>query len=109
VNAVDYSGYPDCRPEYIQAFETMANLATRSAVEGKGRFHIHTPLIDMTKARIIQAGTALGVDYGMTHSCYDPSPDGWPAAAAIHASCAKTGLRDAGVPDPTPYRARRDA
>jgi 7-cyano-7-deazaguanine synthase len=93
VNAIDYSGYPDCRPEYIQAFESMANLATQVAVEGKGRFRIHTPLIDMTKAQIIRAGTALGVDYAMTHSCYDPSPRGWPAAVAIHASCAETGLR----------------
>jgi 7-cyano-7-deazaguanine synthase len=109
VNAVDYSGYPDCRPEYIQAFETMANLATRTAVEGKGRFHIHAPLIDLTKARIIQAGTALGVDYGMTHSCYDPSPEGLACGSCDSCILRKNGFRDAGIPDPTPYRARRDA
>ena len=109
VNAVDYSGYPDCRPEYIQAFETMANLATRTAVEGKGRFQIHTPLIDLTKARIIQAGTALGVDYGMTHSCYDPSPEGLACGSCDSCILRKNGFRDAGVPDPTPYRAGRNA
>lgn len=103
VNAVDYSGYPDCRPEYIHAFETMANLATKTAVEGKGRFHIHTPLIDMTKAQIIQAGTAMGVDYGMTHSCYDPTPEGLACGSCDSCILRKNGFATAGVPDPTPY------
>ncbi|MCB2147998.1 MAG: 7-cyano-7-deazaguanine synthase QueC [Deltaproteobacteria bacterium] len=103
VNAIDYSGYPDCRPEFIQAFETMANLATQTAVEGKGRFHIHTPLIDMTKAQIIQAGTALGVDYGMTHSCYDPSPLGLACGSCDSCILRRSGFATAGVPDPTRY------
>ncbi len=103
VNAVDYSGYPDCRPEYIQAFETMANLATKTAVEGKGHFRIHTPLIDMTKAEIILAGIALGVDYGMTHSCYDPSPQGVACGGCDSCILRKNGFAAAGVPDPTAY------
>ncbi|MEE4114309.1 MAG: 7-cyano-7-deazaguanine synthase QueC [Desulfobacteraceae bacterium] len=106
VNAVDYSGYPDCRPEYIQAFETMANLATKSATEGKGRYRIHTPLIDMTKAQIILAGTALGVDYGMTHSCYDPSQLGLACGSCDSCILRKNGFTAAGVPDPTPYASR---
>lgn len=77
-NAVDYSGYPDCRPEYIEAFEQMANLATKAAVEGSGCFRIHAPLIHLTKAEIIRAGRALGLDYSLTWSCYDPAPDGSP-------------------------------
>jgi 7-cyano-7-deazaguanine synthase len=103
VNAVDYSGYPDCRPEFIQAFETMANLATKAAVESRGRLRIHTPLIEMTKAQIIQTGTELGVDYGITHSCYDPSPEG--RACGLCDSCIlrRNGFRDAGVSDPTSY------
>ncbi|WP_372682420.1 7-cyano-7-deazaguanine synthase QueC [Desulfosarcina sp.] len=103
VNAVDYSGYPDCRPEYILAFETMANLATKSAVEGKGHYRIHTPLIDMTKAQIILAGTALGVDYRMTHSCYDPSPQGLACGGCDSCILRRNGFADAGVPDPTAY------
>ena len=103
VNAVDYSGYPDCRPEYILAFETMANLATRSAIEGKGRYRIHTPLIDLTKAEIILAGTALGVDYALTHSCYDPTPQGLACGDCDSCILRKNGFADAGVPDPTPY------
>jgi 7-cyano-7-deazaguanine synthase len=103
VNAVDYSGYPDCRPEYIQAFESMANLATRTAVQGEGRFRIHTPLIDMTKAQIIQSGTALDVDYGITHSCYDPSPSGLACGRCDSCILRKNGFTAAGVPDPTPY------
>ncbi len=103
VNAIDYSGYPDCRPEYIQAFETMANLATKAAVEGKGRFRIHTPLIDMTKAQIIQAGTILGVDYGITHSCYDPSARGLACGSCDSCILRKNGFVAAGVPDPTLY------
>ncbi len=103
VNAVDYSGYPDCRPEYILAFETMANLATKSAVEGKGHYRIHTPLIDMTKAQIILAGTALGVDYRMTHSCYDPSPRGLACGGCDSCILRRNGFAAAGVPDPTAY------
>lgn len=78
VNAVDYSGYPDCRPEFIQQFELLANLATKAGVEGTGRFRIHAPLIQLTKAEIIQHGQRLGVDYSLTHSCYDPAEDGTP-------------------------------
>ena len=76
VNALDYSGYPDCRPEYIRAFEQMANLATKAGVEGRQSLRIHTPLIELTKAQIIERGLSLGVDYGLTHSCYDPAADG---------------------------------
>lgn len=103
VNAVDYSGYPDCRPEYVQAFEAMANLATKTAVEGKGRFRIHAPLMEMTKAQIIRQGTALGVDYGITHSCYDPAPGGLACGSCDSCVLRKNGFAAAGVPDPTPY------
>lgn len=103
VNAVDYSGYPDCRPDYIQAFETMANLATKTAVEGKGRVRIHTPLIDLTKAQIILAGTALGVNYALTHSCYDPTPQGLACGSCDSCILRKKGFADAGISDPTPY------
>ena len=89
VTAVDYSGYPDCRPEYIQAFEQMANLATKAGVEGTSKFKIHTPLIEMTKAEIIKKGLELGVDYSLTHSCYHPTPTATPAANATVASSAK--------------------
>ena len=106
VNAIDYSGYPDCRPEYIQAFETMANLATKAAVEGAGRFRIHTPLIDLTKAKIIQAGSALGVDYGITHSCYDPTPQGLACGDCDSCILRKNGFAAAGITDPTPYASR---
>jgi 7-cyano-7-deazaguanine synthase len=103
VNAVDYSGYPDCRPEFIAAFQTMANLATKAGVEGKLTMRIHTPLMNMNKAQIIQAGAALGVDYGMTHSCYDPSAAG--RACGLCDSCIlrKKGFSDAGIEDPTVY------
>lgn len=103
VNAVDYSGYPDCRPEFIHAFETMANLATKAGVEGTTRIKIQTPLIHKTKAEIIQTGIKLGVDYSVTLSCYDPSPDG--KACGLCDSCRfrKKGFEDAGVPDPTVY------
>jgi 7-cyano-7-deazaguanine synthase len=105
VNAVDYSGYPDCRPEFIAAFENLANLATKAGVEGKGRFRIHAPLIHLTKAEIIRRGAELGVDYGLTHSCYDPAPDG--AACGRCDSCLlrRDGFCAAGIPDPTRYRA----
>jgi 7-cyano-7-deazaguanine synthase len=104
VNAVDYSGYPDCRPEFIEAFQTMANLATRSAVQDGLKITIHTPLIHMTKAQIIQTGAAIGVDYGLTHSCYDPSHDG--AACGKCDSCIlrMKGFQEAGVKDPTRYQ-----
>ena len=103
VNAVDYSGYPDCRPEYIHAFETMANLATKAGVEGRTRICIHTPLIDMTKADIIRTGIRLGVDYAMTHSCYDPSADGRACGACDSCLLRKKGFRESGIDDPTPY------
>ena len=97
VNAIDYSGYPDCRPEFIEAFQRAANLGTKFA----GRFTIHAPLVHLTKAQIIQRGTALGVDYGQTHSCYDPDPTG--AACGHCDSCLlrKKGFEEANVPDPT--------
>jgi 7-cyano-7-deazaguanine synthase len=103
VTAVDYSGYPDCRPEYIQAFENMSNLAIKAAVEGTLRIRIHTPLIHMTKADIIRRGTDLGVDYGLTHSCYDPTESG--SACGLCDSCLlrKKGFAEAGLSDPTQY------
>ena len=88
VNALDYSGYPDCRPEFIRAFEAMANLATKAAVEGHQPLRLHTPLMQLTKAQIIQRGRALGVDFGLTHSCYDPSPTVRRAASVTRACCA---------------------
>ncbi len=103
VNALDYSGYPDCRPEYIDAFQTMANLATKAAVEGKQSIRIHAPLIHMSKSQIIRTGDALGIDYSMTHSCYDPFPTG--AACGQCDSCVlrRKGFREAGIADPTHY------
>ncbi len=103
VNAVDYSGYPDCRPEYIEAFTTMANLATKAGVEGRTRTIIHTPLIHLTKAQIIQKGTSLGVDYGLTHSCYDPSPGAKACGQCDSCLLRKKGFAEAGAPDPTVY------
>ena len=103
VNAVDYSGYPDCRPEYIEAFERMANLATKAGVEGKTRLKIKTPLINMTKALIIQKGIEVGVDYSITHSCYDPSPEGRACGQCDSCLLRKKGFEEAGVPDPTEY------
>jgi 7-cyano-7-deazaguanine synthase len=105
VNALDYSGYPDCRPEYIAAFETMANLATKAGVEGSGGFRIRTPLISMTKAQIIAAGVALGVDYGLTHSCYDPSPAGLSCGRCDSCRLRLKGFADAGLQDPLTYAA----
>ena len=99
VNALDYSGYPDCRPEFIAAFERLANLATRAGVEG-GRFRVHTPLLTLGKADIIRRGLELGLDYGLTHSCYDPSPAGRPCGACDSCVLRARGFRDAGVPDP---------
>lgn len=100
VNALDYSGYPDCRPEYITAFEHLANLATAAGVEGRQRLKIHAPLIELTKAQIIQRGRALGVDYGLTSSCYDPGPDGEPCGQCDSCQLRAKGFREAGVSDP---------
>ncbi len=100
VNAVDYSGYPDCRPEYIAAFETMANLATKACVEGKVHLKIRTPLILLSKADIIRKGMALGVDYGMTHTCYDPLPDGRACGQCDSCHLRLKGFREAGFEDP---------
>ena len=103
VNAVDYSGYPDCRPEYIEAFERMANLATKAGVEGITKIRIRTPLIHLTKAQIIQKGMELGVDYAFTHSCYDPSPQGMACGECDSCFLRKKGFKEAGVKDPTKY------
>ena len=106
VNAVDYSGYPDCRPEYIAAFETMANLATKVGVEGQ-RLRIHTPLVSLTKAQIIRQGLALGVDYGLTHSCYDPAPDGTSCGECDSCQLRLKGFQEAGSADPVRYQDAR--
>jgi 7-cyano-7-deazaguanine synthase len=99
VNALDYSGYPDCRPEFIAAFERVAALGTRAGVEG-ARFRVHTPLIALSKAEIIRRGVALGLDYGLTHSCYDPPPDGRPCGTCDSCRLRAKGFSEAGVPDP---------
>src|ERR687888_906154 len=104
VNALDYSGYPDCRPEYIRAFEAMANLATKAAVEGHQHLQIHTPLIHLSKAQIIQRGLNLGVDYALTHSCYDPGPDGSSCGQCDSCLLRLKGFNEAGVVDPIAYR-----
>ena len=104
VNALDYSGYPDCRPEYIAAYERMANLATAAGVEGRQRLRIHTPLIDLTKAQIIARGVALGVDYGLTCSCYDPEPGGRPCGQCDACQLRAKGFREAGLADPLLHR-----
>jgi 7-cyano-7-deazaguanine synthase len=103
VNALDYSGYPDCRPEYIAAFEQMANLATKAAVEGAGRYTVHTPLIHLTKGEIIRKGLSLGVDYGRTHSCYDPTPEGLACGLCDSCRLRLKGFAEAGVVDPVEY------
>ncbi|MBW2607696.1 MAG: 7-cyano-7-deazaguanine synthase QueC [Deltaproteobacteria bacterium] len=103
VNAIDYSGYPDCRPEYIEAFEKMANLATKAGVEGLTRIKINTPLLNMSKARIIKKGIELGVDYSLTHSCYDPNPEGIACGRCDSCILRKKGFKEAGVKDPTKY------
>jgi 7-cyano-7-deazaguanine synthase len=99
VNALDFSGYPDCRPEYIEAFQEMGNLATKAGVEGN-RVTIHTPIIDMTKGQIIKKGVSLGVDYSMTHSCYNPAKDGRPCGKCDSCLLRKKGFEEAGLPDP---------
>ena len=104
VNALDYSGYPDCRPEYIQAYQTMATLATKAGVEGRQRLHIHTPLIDLTKAQIIQRGLALGVEYGLTLTCYDPSPEGEACGLCDACLLRLKGFAESGLSDPARYR-----
>ena len=101
-NAVDYSGYPDCRPEYMRAFESLANLATRAAVEG-ARLALHTPIIDLAKAEIIRRGIALGVDYGLTVSCYQAAGDGHACGRCDACRLRRAGFEAAGVPDPTRY------
>ncbi len=108
VNAIDYSGYPDCRPEYIVAFERMANLATKAGVEGRSRLAIHTPLIHLTKAQIIQRGAALGVDFALTWSCYDPTPDSRPCGACDSCILREKGFAEAGTPDPGPHSSLAD-
>lgn len=103
VNAVDYSGYPDCRPEFVEAFEAMANLATKAGVEGQ-KITIHTPLVSLTKAEIIQRGLELGVDYGLTHSCYDPSPEGISCGDCDSCLLRLKGFVEAGTTDPITYQ-----
>ena len=103
VNAVDYSGYPDCRPEYLEAFERLANLATKAGVEGSLAFKIHAPLVHLTKAEIIRTGTALGVDYGLTHSCYDPDLEGRACRRCDACTLRLKGFAEAGFPDPVAY------
>ena len=105
VNAVDYSGYPDCRPAFIDAFETLANLATKAAVEDRKRMTIHAPLIRMTKADIVSTGTRLGVDYAMTVTCYDPTDDGLACGECDACILRRTGFEEAGFQDPTRYLA----
>ena len=103
VNALDYSGYPDCRPEFIEAFEKMANLATRAGVEGRQALKIHTPLIAMTKAQIVAKGVELGVDYSLTSSCYDPSATGEPCGQCDSCLLRQKGFRENGIEDPLCY------
>ena len=105
VNALDYSGYPDCRPEFLRAFEKVARLGTRAGVEGGRRIRIRAPLIDMTKAEIIRRGTDLGVDYAATWSCYDPTAEGLPCGRCESCLLRKKGFLEAGLPDPTRYAA----
>jgi len=100
VNALDYSGYPDCRPEFVAAFERMANLATKAGVTGEAPVRIHTPLIDLTKAETIRRGLTLGVDYGLTTSCYDPGPDGRPCGHCDSCLLRERGFRENGIVDP---------
>jgi 7-cyano-7-deazaguanine synthase len=103
-NALDYSGYPDCRPEYLRAFETLANLATRAGVEGR-HFTIHAPLLHLTKAGIVRRGTELGVNYALTVSCYAPAPDGAACGRCDACRLRRKGFEEGGIPDPTRYRA----
>jgi 7-cyano-7-deazaguanine synthase len=106
VNAIDYSGYPDCRPAFIEAFEWLANLATAAAVEGRAKYKLHAPLIALSKADIVRLGTRLAVPYALTHSCYDPDPQGRACGRCDSCRLRAAGFLDAGVPDPTPYAPR---
>ena len=103
VNCVDYSGYPDCRPEYIRAFENLANLATKAGVEGRGRFRVHAPLIALTKDQIILRGRELGVDYALTHSCYDPSTEGLSCGRCDSCTIRLAAFEKLGLEDPASY------
>ncbi len=103
VNAIDYSGYPDCRPEFIAAFETMANLATKAGVEGRAHLKIHTPLVRLSKSEIIQLGAGLGVDFALTHSCYDPDAQGRPCGLCDSCRLRLKGFAEAGLADPLDY------
>jgi 7-cyano-7-deazaguanine synthase len=103
VNAIDYSGYPDCRPEYIAAYERMANLATKSGVEGRTHLRIHTPLAHLNKADIVRLGVEVGVDFSLTHSCYDPDGEGNPCGHCDSCLLRRKGFEEAGVPDPLRY------
>lgn len=103
VNAVDYSGYPDCRPEFIEQFQRLANLATKSGVEGTQQFQVHTPLMAMSKGDIIRTGMSLGVDYALTHSCYDPAADGAPCGRCDSCQLRRKGFAELGLTDPLPY------
>jgi 7-cyano-7-deazaguanine synthase len=103
VNCVDYSGYPDCRPEFLRAFEALANLATRAGVEGAGRFRIHAPLLTLTKEQIIERGQTLGVDYSLTHSCYDPSPEGIACGRCDACQIRRSAFERLGLSDPIRY------
>jgi 7-cyano-7-deazaguanine synthase len=109
VNALDYSGYPDCRPEYIQAYERMANLATRGGIEGTNPIRIRTPLIDLTKAQIIRLGVELGVDYAITQSCYDPDENGEACGHCDACQLRLRGFSEAGATDPAPYASNRSS
>ena len=108
VNALDYSGYPDCRPEFVRAFEAMANLATKAGVEGYQKLVIHAPLINLTKAEIIRRGIELGVDYSLTSSCYDPAPSGEPCGQCDSCLLRQKGFRENGIEDPLSYRKTED-
>jgi len=109
VNALDYSGYPDCRPEYIEAYQKMADLATKAGVEGQQKLKIHTPLIHLTKAQIIQQGLELGVDYAITNTCYEPSPSGEACGQCDACLLRLKGFAENGLKDPAPYRAEAQA
>jgi 7-cyano-7-deazaguanine synthase len=103
VNAIDYSGYPDCRPAFVRAFEALANVATAAAVEGRARYTVHAPLLQLSKSEIIRRGAGLGVPYALTHSCYDPDPEGRACGRCDSCRLRRQGFSDAGVPDPTRY------
>jgi 7-cyano-7-deazaguanine synthase len=103
VNAIDYSGYPDCRPQFLEAFERLANLATKAGAEGAAKYRVHAPLLHLTKAEIIKAGTAVGVDYSLTHSCYDPSAEGLACGSCDSCILRRRGFDEAGIRDPTRY------